>query len=269
MNAKYFPAINNRAIELVHRLQKKHPLIFNNLAISILSEKNFRQSLQKNNNLKQIYFTKNELNYCGNRTSSLTGRFAAKSAINKIMQKNISLNDINILSSQTGEPVVSIRGHTNSLISVSISHEEDLVTAIAAHALPDNTIAVGIDAASITRFSKLLSQKKIIRRILTPLELDDINNLPEKMAEKWAGKEAVSKAIGIGIWHGASLQEIEILNHKGKSSIKLYGKVLEQAKKKGLRQWIINFIQDQNFILATVLATDNPILTPGYSNPRG
>jgi len=251
-----FTAIKNSSIKLTRSLREKYPHILDGLAISILSGKNFRQSLEKQEDIKQIHFTKEELDYCKNRVTSLAGRFAAKMAVNEALQKQIPWKNINISSSQTGEPVLSFSDNINSSVSVSISHEEDLVAAVAGCASQGKTVAVGIDAASITRISALIPQTKIMKKILTSQELDEINNNPVSMAKKWSGKEAVSKAIGIGIWHGGSLQEIEILTDKKKPFVRLHGKVLEQAKAKGLHTWMLDYISDKNFVLASVFATD-------------
>ncbi len=256
MRTKPFTAIRSSSKKLTRSLHEKYPHILNGLAISILSGKNFRQSLEKQEDIKQMHFTKDELYYCKNRVTSLAGRFAAKMAINEALQKQIPLKDINISSAQTGEPIISFSGKINPLVSVSISHEEDLVTAVAGWASKGKTIAVGIDAASISRFYALITQTKIMQKILTARELYEINNHPVNMAKKWSGKEAVSKAIGIGIWHGGSLREIEILTDKKKPFVKLHGKVLEQAKTKGLHTWMLDYIYDKNFVLASVFATD-------------
>lgn len=255
MKTKPFTAINSSSKKLTRSLREKYPHILDGLAISILSGKNFRLSLEKQENLKQIHFTKDELDYCKNRVTSLAGRFAAKMAVNEALEKQIPWKNINISSSQTGEPVLSFSGNINSLVSVSISHEEDLVAAVAGCAIPGKTLAVGIDAASISRFSALIPQTKTMQKILTSQELDEINNHPANIAKKWSGKEAISKAIGIGIWHGGSLREIEILTDKKKPFVKLHGKVLEQAKTKGLHTWMLDYIYDKNFVLASVFAT--------------
>lgn len=256
MKVKHFTLIKRRCAQFTHNLQKKHPILLQGMAISILSENDFRQSLQAQEITKQIYFTSDELAYCKNRISSLAGRLAAKMAIKKALQKNIPWKKINIISSQTGEPALTLLANTNFSISFSISHENDLIIAIAVCFLPGNTVSVGIDAASITRFSKLLPQKKIIQQILTNQEIKEINNLPEKLAEKWAAKEAVSKAIGIGIWHGSFLQDIEILTQNKKPLVKLNGKISKQAKTKGLNNWILKYIHDKDFVLAIVLASN-------------
>lgn len=252
MKTSHFTVIKNKSKKITGILQEKHSML-SGMAISILSEKKFQQSLQNNKNLKHIYFTKDELNYCKNRASSLAGRFAAKKAIIKALQKKIPWKDINISCSQTGEPIPSFSDNINSFVSISISHEEDIVAAIAAYALKDNIFSVGIDAARIARFSSLMSRQKILQRILTTRELNEINVKPISIAEKWAGKEAVSKAIGIGIWHGASLRDIEILNRQNKATVILHGKILQQAKNKNLNRWELAFIKDREFVLAIVL----------------
>lgn len=254
MKTNSLRTIENQSDKLLLSLREKYPLLLKRLAISVLSEKNFQKAIHNKKDNRHIYFTKDELDYCKNRISSLAGRYATKIAINQTLDEKIPLKNINISSSQTGEPVLSFSNAAKPAVAISISHEEDIVAAFAALPVPNKKIAIGIDAASISRMSSLLTNKKIMQKILTPRELEEINENPSAMPEKWAGKEAVSKAIGIGIWHGASLREIEIINYRNKPTVNLYGKILQQAQAKGINTWILNFIKNQKLVLAVVLA---------------
>ena len=90
---------------------------------------------------------------------------------------------------------------------------------------------VGNDLVEVERFYKLLSNESFIKRVFTDKEMQHINsfNYEQKKAErkggKYAGKEAVAKAIGFGIAKGVSFNEIEILpNNDGKPQVSLSGK---------------------------------------------
>lgn len=92
-------------------------------------------------------------------------------------------------------------------------------------------ISCGIDTIRISRIRDLYKRKGILflERIYTPLERDicagkKVGQM-ESLAARFAAKEAVSKALGTGIWrHGIRFRDIEILvDHSGKPSVALYG----------------------------------------------
>ncbi len=90
---------------------------------------------------------------------------------------------------------------------------------------------VGNDLVEVERFYKLLSNESFIKRVFTDKEMQHINSFndeqkkAERMAGKYAGKEAVAKAIGFGIAKDVSFNEIEILpNNDGKPQVSLSGK---------------------------------------------
>lgn len=75
-------------------------------------------------------FTNNEISYCllkENPKESFAGKYAAKEAVKKILSssQNISLKEIEILNRKDGVP------YYNDEISISISHTNDYVTAVA------------------------------------------------------------------------------------------------------------------------------------------
>lgn len=82
---------------------------------------------------------------------------------------------------------------------------------------------IGIDLVEIERIHIILKrQTKFPKRILTPNEYSHYLELSphrqiEFLAGRFAAKEAFSKAMGTGIGHEASFQDIEILpNEKNK-----------------------------------------------------
>jgi len=85
---------------------------------------------------------------------------------------------------------------------------------------------IGIDIVELNRMKDLLQrQKKIINRVLTPVEKDHFEALSEKrriefLAGRFAAKEAFSKAFGTGIGQNLSFLDIEIQkDEKGKPFI--------------------------------------------------
>lgn len=260
MRSRVFEDIEEKLEKLVSLIAAKYSSKVERMSFSLVSLEEFHRK----ENILTTYFTTEEISYCKNRVFSLAGRYAAKIAIRRVLQKRIAWKDMNILSAQSGEPLLLFSDNVNKYfikrslprVSISISHEENLVTAFAVSTTDENRVAVGIDAASISRMSGLATQTKVLKKILTSDEIEETKNLQINIAEKWAGKEAVSKAIGMGIWHGASLHEMEIITRKERPLIKLHGKVLEQARNKSLRQWELAFVRNKSFILAFALATD-------------
>jgi holo-[acyl-carrier protein] synthase len=80
-------------------------------------------------------------------------------------------------------------------------------------------IGIGTDIVDMSRISRLINlyQEKFITRILTKNELKKFLNILEinkvnYIAKRFAGKEAFSKALGLGIGKPINFNDIEILN---------------------------------------------------------
>ena len=93
---------------------------------------------------------------------------------------------------------------------------------------------VGTDIVEVCRFFDKIDNQKFVSRLFSKREIEHIfllknpQNISERMAGKFACKEAFLKALGIGISKGISLFEIEILPDKlGAPHIFLTGKTKE------------------------------------------
>lgn len=236
----------------VIKIFRKDKLKLCGLGISILSLGEMHNLLIHQKDFQEEFFTEGEIAYCNNRVSSLAGRYAAKLAVREAIHKEIPWKDMNILPSQTQQPVISIPN-----VSISITHEDDLAAAAAAYASPGNTIAVGIDATKSSRIADFVkNEPNVVKRILSSKEFGELKDEQKEVAEKWAGKEAVSKALGIGIWHGGSLQDIEILTHKAEPRVKFKGRLFEKVRNQGLNEWRIVYMSDEKFTMAFVVGTN-------------
>jgi holo-[acyl-carrier protein] synthase len=106
----------------------------------------FRDEIEGNPSLEASLFTQNELAEAvnrDNRLQRLAGRFAAKEAILKGLKTgwtdSVEFTEIEVSNSQTGVPLVVLRGKTKALasqlgvinIEVSISHTSNVAMAIA------------------------------------------------------------------------------------------------------------------------------------------
>ena len=89
---------------------------------------------------------------------------------------------------------------------------------------------IGTDIVNIDRIAKIYQKdrERFIRKILSESEQSIISKIKlesrqiEYLAKRFAGKEAVSKALGTGIADGLSFADIEILNNdKGQPYVRI------------------------------------------------
>lgn len=102
-------------------------------------------------------------------------------------------------------------------------------------------MTVGIDIIRIDRIEKMCKKPSFLARILTKTEKKYVNDkvlvsnenakLPfSTIAGIFAAKEAVSKALGVGLLRGVGFQDIEIDHDKfGAPLVRLFGKAFELA----------------------------------------
>ena len=122
---------------------------------------------------------------------------------------------------------------------------------------------IGTDIVNIKRIKKSLNLhgSKFKKRVFTSKEIhycEKKNNPSAFFAKRFAAKEALSKAIGIGIQKGLSLKNIEVINDKkGKPSIKLDRKAQIVFRKKINRKYNIHLSlsDDEPWAVATVIVS--------------
>ena len=67
-------------------------------------------------------------------------------------------------------------------------------------------VGLGIDIVEIERIKHAMKNPRFVDRVLTPAEREYCTS-PQKVAGRWAAKEAVAKAVGLQLtWH-----DVEIL----------------------------------------------------------
>ena len=90
-------------------------------------------------------------------------------------------------------------------------------------------IGVGVDIVDNLRIKKSIKNKKFILRIYSKKEINlskKINDKINYFAKRFAAKESLSKAIGIGFRKGLNFKDISILNDRyGKPYYELSNKV--------------------------------------------
>lgn len=114
---------------------------------------------------------------------------------------------------------------------------------------------IGIDIVEIDRIEKAIARwgDGFLHRIYTDPELRLYHNQPSSLAARFAGKEAIIKALGKQD-KGISWQEIEILSDpNGKPLVHLHGKAQNQANNLGLSNFAISLSHSKEYAIALVV----------------
>ena len=118
----------------------------------------------------------------------------------------------------------------------------------------------GVDIIEISRIRKMVKRwgYRFLDRIYTESELRICKGKPERLASRFAGKEAVMKALGTGA-RGISWREIEIASESsGKPVVNLYGKAQEKAWSLGIEGLAISLSDSKEYSVAFVVGEMKP-----------
>ena len=120
-------------------------------------------------------------------------------------------------------------------------------------------IGCGIDLVKIERIEKIIKRwgNNFNSRIFTPLERDYCekkkDNKFQSYAGKFAAKEALLKALGLGL-RGGNWKEIEIRNNElGQPIIDTSGKLKNIALTKGVKKYFITISHTKEYAIAQVI----------------
>ncbi len=117
--------------------------------------------------------------------------------------------------------------------------------------------SVGVDIVEIARVGRLVQRhgERFLHRVYTPAEVRHCRGRVSELAARFAGKEAVLKALGTGL-RGIGWQEVEILpDPRGKPLVFLHGRARERAAKLGLTYFAISLSHSRDFAVAFVVGT--------------
>ncbi|MHC4638841.1 MAG: holo-ACP synthase [Planctomycetota bacterium] len=121
-------------------------------------------------------------------------------------------------------------------------------------------LAHGIDLVDFPRIEEMVNShgERFLDRVFTRAEQDyanDNKNTVEKLAGRFAAKEAVLKLMGTG-WRGKiAWTDIEVVNNSmGAPQVKLSGEVESIAKNLGIGEISISITHTANFAIASAVA---------------
>ncbi len=121
-------------------------------------------------------------------------------------------------------------------------------------------IAHGIDLVDCPRIEQMIERhgERFIKRVFTAAEqayAEKNKNEVEKLAGRFAAKEAVLKLVGTG-WRGKiAWTDIEIINNAaGQPEVTLGGEVRKIADKLGIKHISVSITHTANFAIASAVA---------------
>jgi holo-[acyl-carrier protein] synthase len=119
---------------------------------------------------------------------------------------------------------------------------------------------IGIDLVDIERIVAVLGKHpdRFRRRVLTDAEQRYCGHRVERIAGRWAAKEAVSKVLGLGV-RGVGWREIEVLpNRAGAPQVQLHGRAAARAMALGLEQVTVSISHERKMAVAVATAHLGP-----------
>ena len=116
-------------------------------------------------------------------------------------------------------------------------------------------LGVGVDIIEIKRIARALSRwdGRFLGHVYTKAELSLCQGRVPELAVRFAGKEAISKALGTGLV-GVSWREMEVLaDARGKPLVYLHARAGARAASLDLTEWAISLSHSQQYAVAFVV----------------
>ena len=124
------------------------------------------------------------------------------------------------------------------------------------------TLSAGVDIIELDRIRRALERhgERFLIRLYTAEEIARYRDRLPELAARFAAKEAVSKALGVGLnhmsEHGIGWREVEVLpDPLGKPVVRLSGRAQQLADEQGLREWAISLSHSRDYAVAFAVAS--------------
>lgn len=118
----------------------------------------------------------------------------------------------------------------------------------------------GIDMIEVSRIEAAVERwgVRFLRRVYTEQEIAHCRGKAQRLAARFAGKEAVSKALGVGL-RTLSWRDIEILpDRRGKPRVHLHGRAAEIASRDQITGFDLSITHSRTDAIVMVVAWGEP-----------
>jgi holo-[acyl-carrier protein] synthase len=123
-------------------------------------------------------------------------------------------------------------------------------------------VGTGVDITEVVRIEAAVKRfgDRFLTRVFTPAEVRycmDKPNAAERLAARFAAKEAGMKAIGTGLRHGVTWQDVEVLRLPGQRPVlQFHGKAAEFAARLGCKRTHLSLSHTKEQAIAHVILED-------------
>ena len=120
-------------------------------------------------------------------------------------------------------------------------------------------VGVGLDVVDIERFRAVVARTpSVVDRLLTPAErayCERAEDPTQRYAVRFAAKEAVMKALGVGLgaidWHDAEVVRLD----SGQPSLAITGRAAALAEERGVTAWHLSLTHSDLVAQAIAIAS--------------
>ena len=116
-------------------------------------------------------------------------------------------------------------------------------------------LTVGVDIVEIERVARAVNRwgDRFLRRVYTAGEVAYCRGRADRLASRFAAKEAVMKALGTGM-RGVSWREIEVVRERGHApTVLLHGKAQARANQLGITGLALSLSHSSAYAVASVV----------------
>jgi holo-[acyl-carrier protein] synthase len=122
-------------------------------------------------------------------------------------------------------------------------------------------VALGIDMIEVERIRTVFVHhgKRFLNRVFTEEEIAQCHDKVQRLAGRFAAKEAISKALGTGM-HGIAWREMEIVQlASGRPTVRLYGNAMLRARQLRLSAFDVSIADLAQFSIAIAIGVQTSL----------